>query len=204
MTVVLAIVPQDTQSEGAIVPSCPITGCSAVLSHDEITRIIERGYHEKLHESKDFTSLLQGKTSEQLKDAATSLIFQRDMIRLGLMKCPTCVAFDGRPYWFDAGVGGNRIVCPNVGCGTEFCRSCYLSPYHYHCTCADVVRYTRAWTDWCDHGRNPYVDEMHAHDLDYASRMADYQKAKEGQGSDELFNLFILRIICELRIILLL
>ncbi len=64
MTVVLAIVPQDTQSEGAIVPSCPITGCSVVLSQDEITRIIDRGYHEKLHESKDFTKLLQGKALE--------------------------------------------------------------------------------------------------------------------------------------------
>ncbi len=204
MAVVRAIAPQDTHSEGAFVPVCPITGCNTVLSQNEILRIIERGYHEKLHESGDFTLFLPGKTMEQLRDAAKVLIYKRDMIRLGLLRCLTCFAFDGREYWLEAEVGVNRVVCPNPTCGAEFCRKCNLSPYHYHCSCAEVVQYSRAWNEWCDGGRNPYVAEMNAHDEDYASLMADYEKAQQGQVSDVLFNLCILRIITELCIILLL
>jgi hypothetical protein len=185
MAVVRAIAPQDTYSEGAVVPVCPVIGCDTVLSRNEILRIIDRGYHEKLHESGDFTLPLSGKTMEQLMDAAKALILKR--ATHGLIRCPTCVGIDGVDYSFDADVGVDRIVCPN-SCGTEFCRNCNLSPYHHHCSCAEVVQYTRAWNDWCDSGRNPYVAEMIAHDETYASLMADYEKAEQGRVSDVLFN----------------
>lgn len=184
MDVVRSIAPHDAHSEGAFVPACPIRDCNTVLEQDEILRIIDRGYAERLHEQPDFTPFLRGKTQEQLKDTAKALIFKRANQLLGFMRCPACHAADGSEFWFAPDPGLLRIVCPNPTCGREFCSSCNLSPYHYHCSCAEVVQYTRAWNDWCEGGRNSYVAEMNAQDKDFAKRKAEFDRAQQHHASE--------------------
>jgi hypothetical protein len=183
MTVVRAIAPRDAHIDLPVVPPCPIPGCNTILTEDEILRIIDRGYDEGMHDVDDFPSLLQGKTREQHKAVARALIFKRTMVLEGYKRCPTCRADDGGDFWFEDQFGVPRIVCPNPTCGIEFCGNCNLSPYHYHCSCAEVVQYTRAWNDWCESGRDAHVTAMNAQDEDFAARKADYDKAQQGQVS---------------------
>jgi hypothetical protein len=183
MNVVTHVAPGDIHSEVAVVPLCPIQGCSAVLTQEDIVSIIGRGFDERLHASPDFAGLIQGKTRNQLEATAKAVVFKRAMITTGMMRCPFCVSADGTEYWFE-GHGSprkGRIICPNESCGMEFCGDCNLSPYHYHCTCNQVIRYVRLWNEWCESGRDAYVDAMHAQDEDYASRRAEFDRAQEGQ-----------------------
>ncbi len=112
MSVITTIVPGDTRSEGASVPLCPIAGCDTLLTQDDILRIIGRGFDERLHESPDFTPLIQGKTRKQLEAAAKALIFKTLMVTTDTMRCPFCESAEGSDFWFEDH-GHPRIICPN-------------------------------------------------------------------------------------------
>jgi hypothetical protein len=146
MSVITTIAPGDTRSEGASVPLCPIVGCDTPLTEGDILRIIGRGFDERLHESPDFITLIQGRTRKQLEAVSAALVSKRLMITTDTMRCPFCESADGKEFWFEDH-GHPRIVCPNTSCGVEFCGRCNLSPYHHHCKCDEVIRYTRAWNE---------------------------------------------------------
>lgn len=113
----------------------PALKCTYILSEEELWQVANLG----------------GLSAENVMKYDNQLLLRAVKNMEGAIACPT----PNCPNWV---IAGNVLVkqrCDCQACNASFCSLC-KKPYHYSCTCAEVVSLSSKWMEWCLHGRQQY------------------------------------------------
>lgn len=169
-----------------LIPACPLANhpeqaqrCNYLLSQKEVEHVLNR-YTPVSRLSSEERRLWRfrrgrlvdgrlGWVSERVSEA----FLRKGKIAAGCMECP-----NGRcGYWVEPTRPRERqrVDCPK--CLTAFCTLC-KRPYHYRCSCDEVMTITKQWLEWQQHGREPYLQKMAAEDSSYQAALDTFNSRR--------------------------
>lgn len=155
-------------NDRGVVPACPILGCNHILSGHEVRTVIE----------------MRSPALGILEEDAAVLVARdqllRKKLRMARQGAFPCIrgACEG---WI---VPKRPGVAEPVACGAceaIFCSICKQQPYHYHCSCEQVMPTTRLWQDWLREGGEKYLQHISVHEASYASFLSEAKERRTQQ-----------------------
>eukprot|EP01041_Mallomonas_annulata_P004709 gene4709-9331_t len=148
-------------------PACPGANndqnrCNHILLNEELIQIAN--FEDDIEQS------------NRIKVISDSLYLAKGHRDNGHVRCIGCQGQNSDGFWFEVPADTDRtyVKCPR--CNIEFCGCCNVSPYHFGCTCAEVVEYSRRWMEWITNGRDAYMEELARQGALYSSLVQQYAK----------------------------
>jgi len=94
---------------------------------------------------------------------------------LGHIRCVGCIGDDEHSVWFEIEDTKNKLEVRCPRCQTSFCCQCNATPYHFHCSCDEVMSYSRAWLEWNLTGRQEYLQRLAQENSAFLQLLTQYQ-----------------------------
>ena len=162
-----------------LIPACPLANnpdeaqrCNYLLTQQEVEQVLNRHAppSQLPSEERKLWRFRRGRLVDGglgwVSERVTEAFLRKGKIGAGCMECP-----NGRcSYWVEPTrpLEKQRVDCPK--CLMAFCTLC-KRPYHYRCSCDEVMTITKQWLEWQQHGREPYLQQMAAEDSSYQAAL---------------------------------
>jgi len=188
----ISIAVKGSEDTAPYIPACPFAnrpitngGCEYAIPQAECEQILTLAMNSpKL----DVISYEEG---EELLKKCRQLYLLQAYRQANCVRCPSCPAELGdEGYWVSlppSTINQSRKVMMRVDCPTcyaSFCSSCLKFPYHFGCSCDDVLPYMRAWMEFIATGRQRYLQELAKHEEKFRQVLQEYEtKRKEHEKS---------------------
>lgn len=166
-------------------PACPEAngkdGCRHLMSQQELEEVLELA--ELFKRNKQAEIDLSVPQLHQLMDTGRALYLAKAHREMGHVRCVGCGGANDEGFWFalpeydycqDV---GQFVKCPR--CKIEFCGRCRSRPYHFGCSCDEVLELARKWMRWTESGRDAYMAELQNSSQEYDTLLSQYREQKE-------------------------
>lgn len=164
-------------------PACPLAAvggnadsCNHLMEEQEVLAFLRIAEEKKILTANE--KRMMEKTLKRLYYAKVRR--ENNFIR--------CVGCDGKSpeddvddgTWFSVEglIDGERmpVTCPR--CSSTFCSRCRSLPYHYSCSCDEIVNYARAWREWEATGKEKYMRQVSNQNQQYQRMLQEYDGKK--------------------------
>lgn len=170
----------NTDTQQMHITACPCRtaedeACNYLLTKKEIDEVISIG------EGAD-VGIFDSRTAAQLRKNAERVYLDKAKREMGCIRCPKCVGLEeGSGYWFVPPTRSpftlkQLVQCPQ--CKTSFCAVCNTNPYHFHCSCEEVVPKSQNYLHWVTDGRREYATERAARDVAFRTQLEEYNRER--------------------------
>lgn len=162
-----------------LIPACPLANhpdapqrCNYLLTQKEVEHVLNRHAPPSQLPAQDRKLLCfrRGRLVDGglgwVSERVTEAFLRKGKIAAGCIECP-----NGRcSYWVEPTrpLEKQRVDCPK--CLMAFCSLC-KRPYHFRCSCDEVMTITKQWLEWQQHGRAPYLTKMAREDSSYQAAL---------------------------------
>lgn len=162
-----------------LIPACPLANhpepaqrCNHLLAQEEVEQVLNRHAPPSQLPSEDrrLWRFRRGRLVDGglgwVSEKVTEAFLRKGKIAAGCIECPngscSCWVEPTRP------LEKQRVDCPK--CLMTFCTLC-KRPYHFRCSCDEVMTITKQWLEWQQHGREPYLTKMAKEDSSYQAAL---------------------------------
>ncbi len=176
-----------------LIPACPLANhpdraqrCDYLLSQKEVEHVLNRylpSVSKLPAEDRRLWRFRRGRLIDGrlgwVSERVSEAFLRKGKIGSGCIECP-----NGRcGYWVEPTRPREkqRVDCPK--CLTAFCTLC-KRPYHYRCSCDEVMTITKQWLEWQQHGREPYLQKMAAEDSSYQAALDTFNDRRSAHGQE--------------------
>jgi hypothetical protein len=162
-----------------LIPACPLANhpepsqrCNYLLTQQEVEQVLNRHAppSQLPAEERKLWRFRRGRLVDGglgwASERVTEAFLRKGKIAAGCIECP-----NGRcSYWVEPTrpLEKQRVDCPK--CLMAFCTLC-KRPYHFRCSCDEVMTITKQWLEWQQHGREPYLTKMAKEDSSYQAAL---------------------------------
>lgn len=182
----IASVLKKDESNSPHIPACPEAngreGCNHLMTERELDEVLYSA--EQLTLAKDLDIGIPVEEIRDFSKIGKALYLAKTYRDMGYVRCVGCTGANEDGFWFELpeaaeGLNGTRqfVKCPC--CEVEFCGRCRSRPYHFGCTCKEVLELSRKWLEWTESGREAYMSELAQQGAQYKVLLSQYQEGKE-------------------------
>lgn len=181
----MASVLMKDESNSPHIPACPEAngkeGCNYLMTEREIDEVLYMAEQMILAGHLDI-----GLSVEELREFSSqgkSLYLAKAYRDMGYVRCVGCTGAMEDGFWFElpeteGGAVGSRLFVRCPRCKVQFCGRCRSKPYHFGCTCEEVLELSRKWLEWSESGRDAYMAELARQGAQYKELVAQYNDRK--------------------------
>jgi hypothetical protein len=159
-------------------PACPqaVKGsdnCAHLLEQDEITMCLD------LAQQQDLVTRVEVQAMKKSMKRLYNMKLRRENNYVLCVNCPQDDEGNGCSFSLDGIRPGDYVCVQCPRCETSFCSKCNVQPYHYGCSCEEMVAFSRSWRDWKATEKEAYLRKVAQDSAKHQAMLREYQSKQE-------------------------